>query len=97
MKEIDFITFLDLYGQTILDVLEIYMRKSWKVLKSSKQRFLKMPAIPMTLRKYRHILQQIKLKTDGEKTNDEDGNENDGYIKFDDEPENDETEWEFSS
>lgn len=51
-----------------------------------------MPAIPMTLRKYRHILEQIKLKTDGEKTIDEDGNEDESYIKFDDEPENDETE-----
>lgn len=51
----------------------------------------------MTLRKYRHILEQIKLKTDGEKTIDEDGNEDEIYIKFDDEPENDETEWEFSS
>lgn len=76
MEEANFIAFLDLYGKTILDMLNLKGREIHEKVMNSIEKFLKngyenLPAVPMSLRKYKHLLEEMMYLTDDEETDGE--------------------------
>lgn len=84
MEEANFIAFLDLYGKTILDMLDLKGGEIHEKVMNSIEKFLKngyenLPAVRMTLRKYKHLLEEMMYLTDDEETDDEEtDSEDDG-------------------
>jgi hypothetical protein len=93
MKETNFTTFLNLYGNTILDMLDlkigiIHDKVMKSIEKFHKRGYENLPAIGMTLRKYKHLLEEMMLETDDEETEED---ENDD-VESDDESEDEDDE-----
>lgn len=84
MEEANFIAFLDLYGKAILDMLDLKDKEIHEKVMNRIEKFLKngyenLPAVHMTLRKYKHLLEEMMYLTDDEETDDEEtDNEEDG-------------------
>lgn len=95
MEETDFISFLNLYGKTILDMLDLKGGQIHEKVMNNVEKFLKkgyenLPAVRMALRKYKHLLEEMMYLSDDEETND---NEKDS----EDEDENDDVDSEGES
>lgn len=73
MEETDFIAFLNIYGKTILDMLDLKGREIHENVMNSIEKFLKsgyenLPAtVCITLRKNKHLLEEMMYLTDDEK------------------------------
>lgn len=90
MKETDFITFLDLYGQTIMDILdlkhvEIHEKIMKNIVKFLKKGYENLPAVRMTLRKYKHMLEEMMLETDDEDDEEDDDEDDDAESVYESE------------
>lgn len=95
MKETNFTTFLNLYGNTILNILDLEHGEIHGKVMKTIEKFLEkgyenIPAVQMTLRKYKHLLEEMMLETDDEETDDEDDEDDDYDDPESEEEENDE-------
>lgn len=95
MKETNFTTFLNLYGNTILNILDLEHGEIHGKVMKTIEKFLEkgyenIPAVRMTLRKYKHLLEEMMLETDDEETDDEDDEDDDYDDPESEEEENDE-------
>lgn len=80
LKEKDVIAFLNLYGKTILDILDLKRGRIHHKIMNSIDKFLKkgyesLPAVRMALRKYKHILEETMYLTDSDESDDEETDE----------------------